>query len=302
MSPPPRPPHLTVVVPAYNEAERITVMLDEAVDHLAAAAYPSELLVVDDGSTDATADLVTAYAVRRSSSRVALRLLRQTPNAGKGAAVRAGAAAASGAWILMADADGATRFANVDALFAAVTASGADAAVGSRAHLRGRRVAAKAGAAGGGGGGGEGGADAGGGRDALRSFLSWCFHMVVVLVGGVRGIADTQCGFKLYSAAAAVAAFRGQQLTRWAFDVENLYRLQAAGMRVVEVPVVWTEIPGSKMSSLARVCVRMLADVVHMRWAYATGQWTLPSRGARAALGTLEPPRRGGVAAAGYTQ
>ncbi|KAK1870280.1 hypothetical protein I4F81_012742 [Pyropia yezoensis] len=238
MSPPPPPPHLTVVVPAYNEAERITVMLDEAVDHLAAAAYPSELLVVDDGSTDATADLVTAYAVRRSSSHVAVRLLRQTPNAGKGAAVRAGAAAASGAWVLMADADGATRFADVDALFAAATAAGADAA----------------------------------------------------------------CGFKLYSAAAAVAAFRGQQLTRWAFDVENLYRVQAAGMRVVEVPVAWTEIPGSKMGSLARVCVRMLADVMRMRWAYATGQWTLPSRGTRTAPGTLEPPRRGGLAAAGYTQ
>lgn len=270
------------------------VVLDEAVDHLAAAAYPSELLVVDDGSTDATADLVTAYAVRRSSSHVAVRLLRQTPNAGKGAAVRAGAAAASGAWVLMADADGATRFADVDALFAAATAAGADAAVGSRAHLRGLGGgAAKAGAA---------GADAGGGRDALRSFLSWCFHMVVVLLGGVRGIADTQCGFKLYSAAAAVAAFRGQQLTRWAFDVENLYRVQAAGMRVVEVPVAWTEIPGSKMGSLARVCVRMLADVMRMRWAYATGQWTLPSRGTRTAPGTLEPPRRGGLAAAGYTQ
>lgn len=223
MSPPPSPPHLTVVVPAYNEAERITVMLDEAVDHLAAAAYTSELLVVDDGSTDDTADLVTAYAARRSSSHVAVRLLRQSPNAG-------------------------------------------------------------------------------GGRDALRSFLSWCFHVVVVLLGGVRGIADTQCGFKLYSAAAAVAAFRGQQLTRWAFDVENLYRLQAAGMRVVEVPVAWTEIPGSKISSLARVCVRMLADVARMRWAYATGKWTLPSRGVRAGLGTLEPTRRGAVAATGYTQ
>lgn len=300
MSPPPSPPHLTVVVPAYNEAERITVMLDEAVDHLAAAAYTSELLVVDDGSTDDTANLVTAYAARRSSSHVAVRLLRQSPNAGKGAAVRAGAAAAKGAWVLMADADGATRFADVDALFAAATAAGADAAVGSRAHLRGRGVTAKAGATGGGGGGG--GADAGGGRDALRSFLSWCFHVVVVLLGGVRGIADTQCGFKLYSAAAAVAAFRGQQLTRWAFDVENLYRLQAAGMRVVEVPVAWTEIPGSKISSLARVCVRMLADVARMRWAYATGKWTLPSRGVRAGLGTLEPTRRGAVAATGYTQ
>ncbi|GAB0490573.1 hypothetical protein MMPV_001810 [Pyropia vietnamensis] len=278
-------------------------MLDEAVDHLAAAAYPSELLVVDDGSTDTTAELVTSYAMRRSSSHVAVRLLRQVPNAGKGAAVRAGAAAASGSWILMADADGATRFADVESLFAAVTATGADAAVGSRAHLRGRRVTtAKAGATGGGGADGGGSTDAGGGRDALRSFLSRCFHMVVVLLGGVRGIADTQCGFKLYSAAAAVVAFRGQQLTRWAFDVENLYRLQAAGMRVVEVPVTWTEISGSKMGSLARVGVRMLSDVVRMRWSYATGQWTLPSRGGRAALEMLEPPHRGGIVAAGHTQ
>jgi len=277
---PPPCPHLTVIIPAYNEEDRITAMLDEAVDHLSAAAYPSELLVVDDGSTDGTADVVTTYAARRATPRVTVRLLRQVPNGGKGAAVRAGAAAAKGAWVLMADADGATRFAEIDALFAAVDASGADAAVGSRAHLRSRSAKAAADGSGG-----------RGGRDALRALLSWVFHMVVLLLGGVWGIADTQCGFKLYSAAAAVAAFRGQRLTRWAFDVENLYRLQAAGMRVVEVPVAWTEIPGSKMTSLVRVGVWMLADVLRMRWSYATGQWTLPGRQAGV------EPRRGVVAA-----
>lgn len=246
--------NLSVIVPAYNECERLPAMLDEAlrvlVNRSSNAPFTFEIIVVDDGSRDSTAEVAHGYTVRYGAERV--RVLRLERNQGKGAAVRKGVLAARGARVLMADADGATVFAEVSRLEEA--AGHADVAIGSRTHLKGR------------------GAEEG--RSALRGLLSTMFNLCVIYIAGVVGLRDTQCGFKLYSREAAVVAFAGQHLDRWAFDVENMYRVQKAGMRVVEVPVQWTEVPGSKLS-VVKATINMVLDMLRMRFAYTFGQWTL---------------------------
>lgn len=254
---------LSVVVPAYNEEARLPGMLDETLSYLEARRSPFsyEVIVVDDGSRDRTASIAFEYASRR------VRVHMMAQNAGKGAAVRAGMLSARGRRMLMADADAATAFDDVERLEAAL-GDGADVAVGSRAHLRDGGVVED---------GGEGKGKGGRvhtGRDGLRSFVSWVFNLVVVYVGGVSGCRDTQCGFKLYSRRAARVAFEGQHLDRWAFDVENLYRVQAAGLKVVEVPVRWSEVPGSKLS-VVKATINMMWDMLRMRYHYTVGSWTV---------------------------
>lgn len=245
---------LTVVVPAYNEEKRLPQMLDEAVGYLnsrasAHSAFTYEVIVVDDGSSDGTAKAALSFVSSQTAERV--RLLQLSRNRGKGAAVRAGVLAARGRFVLMADADAATRFADIEKLERAV-AVGASVAIGSRTHLKGT----------------------GKSRGLLRGLASVVFNMVVVYVGGVLGIGDTQCGFKLYSRAAACVAFGGQKLDRWAFDVENLFRCQQAGLLVVEVPVAWTEVPGSKLS-VVKATINMFKDMLRMRYNYVFGRWAL---------------------------
>lgn len=247
---------LSVIVPAYNEEERLGSMLGETLGYLKGrtggeAGFSWEVIVVDDGSRDGTAGVA-----REVGGRDGVRVVRLERNCGKGYAVRAGMLVGRGRYLLMADADGATVFEEVEKLEGAVSGGGgADVAVGSRVHLRGRRGVA----------GGEG-------REWFRELISWVFHWVVVIVGGVRGVGDTQCGFKLYSREAARVAFVGQRVRRWAFDVENLYRVQRAGLRVVEVGVRWTEVAGSKVS-VVKATVNMVWDMVRMRYMYGTGRW-----------------------------
>lgn len=250
---------LSVVVPAYNEQIRLPQMLDEALSYLQSrAAHPSdppftyEIIVVDDGSNDNTAQVAIGYVAKYGINNV--RLLRMIRNVGKGGAVRQGVLSTRGRYILMADADAATVFADIEKL-EAVVSTGVDIAIGSRSHLKGMKE----------------------GRGIIRGFVSTVFNLVVVFVGGVTGLKDTQCGFKLYSREAARVAFGGQMLRRWAFDVENLYRAQRMGMRIAEVPVQWTEVPGSKLN-VVKATINMMCDMLRMRFRYLTGSWTIEAR------------------------
>ena len=259
---------LSVVVPAYNESKRLPQMLNETLDYLVTRAnqptdpvFTFEVIIVDDGSKDNTVDVAYKYTVHHGSDLV--RVLKLERNQGKGAAVRAGVISSRGRYILMADADAATVFADIEKLEQAASL-GAHVAIGSRAHLKGQQN------------------ENGQGRSFIRGFISSVFNFVVVYVGGVTGIKDTQCGFKLYQRDAARAAFQGQNLMRWAFDVENLYRVQTLGYRMVEVPVQWTEVPGSKLS-VVKATVNMLIDMVKMRYSYSAGKWLV---GPPARIGT----------------
>jgi len=281
--------HLSVIIPVYNEQHRLPAMLDEALAHLAAAPYTSEVLVVDDGSTDGTADVVAAHTARYAGvvPVVFLSSAGRRRNTGKGATIRRGMSAAAGRLRLMADADGATAFGQVDALAAALVASGAGVAVGSRrspadavsrfalwwpwaACAPAGRAPAYAPEA----------AVPSARRCLLRSLLSAAFRVAVVLIAGLTDVRDTQCGFKLFTADASAVAYGGLHLPRWATDVEALLRVRAAGKAIAEVPVAWREVPGSKIH-LAKAVVFMLLDLLVMRFAYGAGLWAWPDKATR---------------------
>ena len=214
------PPHLSVVIPAFNEASRLPAYLDEVIGFLEGRGEPYEVIVVDDGSTDGTAAAVLALAARQPAAR----LLPLGRNRGKGAAVRAGMLAATGVRRLFTDADGATPIAELKRLEPAL-AAGHDLVIGSRVlhdpavavHARWHRV-------------------------ATGRVFNW-----LVARTGLRGVADSQCGFKLFTAGAAEALFAALETTGFAFDVELLLRAQAAGYRIAEVPVNWADQKGSKV-------------------------------------------------------
>jgi len=183
---------------------------------------------------------------------------RLRKNRGKGGAVREGASRARGQRILLVDADGATRITDLERLEQALNKFSQHEPViafGSRAHLVHSDVVAR--------------------RSPIRNLLMNGFHLIVRLVGGVYNIRDTQCGFKLFNRA-ALPALLSIHLERWAFDVELLYIAQRLHYHLVEIPVDWTEIPGSKLSIL-RDSLRMARDITCLRLAYTLGIWHLPS-------------------------
>jgi len=214
-------PRWSVVIPAFNEAPRLPRYLDEIVAHFEGRGEPYEVIVVDDGSTDGTPEVVEA---RHHPS---VRVLRLGRNSGKGAAVRAGMLAARGAFRLFTDADGATPIAELKRLEPAL-AAGADVAVGSRVLVDPAvSVAARP------------------HRVAAGRVFNWLVARL-----GVRAVADSQCGFKAFTGAAAERLFGRLRTRGFGFDVELLLRAQAAGYRIVEVPVNWADQPGSKVAVL----------------------------------------------------
>ncbi|MBI1735943.1 MAG: glycosyltransferase family 2 protein [Candidatus Rokubacteria bacterium] len=227
----------SVVIPAFNEAVRLPRYLEEVVQAFDGRGDRYEVIVVDDASTDATSDVVQAAA----GAHPAVRLLRLAANLGKGGTVRAGMLAARGHYRLFTDADGATPIAELKRLEAAM-AGGADVAIGSRVLVdpsvavttRPHRVAA--------------------GR-----VFNWIRGRL-----GLRGIADSQCGFKLFRGPVAEDLFGRLRTQGFAFDVEILLLAQRAGYLIAEVPVNWTDQPGSKVHVLTDG-PRMVAQILMAR-------------------------------------
>ena len=253
-------PALSVVIPAYNEAGRLPRTLREVLDHLARAGRRAEVIVVDDGSTDETATRVLEAAA--ADPRV--RLLKLPKNQGKGYAVRAGVLSAEGGRILFADADGATPFAELERL-ERVLDVGADVAIGSR-NVPSASTEVR--------------------KNMWRHLAGRTFHQMVKLLS-VRGIADTQCGFKLFTQKAARDLFGRARLDRFAFDVEILLIAYRRGYSVVEVPVNWTHQPGSRINVVSDG-LRMVADLLRVRtWMLAGAYDGGRSMAARTAAATL---------------
>ena len=230
-------PRWSVVVPAFNEARRLPRYLEEIVAYFDARAEPYEVIVVDDGSSDDTVAAVEALACRHP----VIRVVRLPSNEGKGAAVRSGMLAAEGAYRLFADADGATPISELPRLEAALT-RGADIAIGSRAVSEpGVAVVARP------------------HRVAAGRVFSWMVSRI-----GVRGVADSQCGFKAFTAKAADHLFARLVTRGFGFDVELLLRAQAEGYRVDEIPVNWSDQADSKVGVL-RDGPRMVAEILRAR-------------------------------------
>ncbi len=210
-------PFISIVIPAYNEAVRIGCTMDRCAAFLS-GCYPSwELLVVDDGSTDRTAEIV-AEAGRREPR---IRLIR-SEHAGKGAAVRRGMLQANGDWCFLADADLSMDITQLPRFFEEANGHPpADVVIGSREAPGARRI-------------GEPWQ-----RHAVGRMFNWLARLVAV-----PGIQDTQCGFKLFSHDAAIALFAHQSLDGFAFDVEILFLARRAGLSIRQIPVTWEYVAG----------------------------------------------------------
>ena len=211
----------SVILPAYNEAARILPYLRSVTSYMQDRGQPYEILVVDDGSTDATASVVETLA----SSATEIQLLRTARRRGKGAAVRRGMQSAVGRLQLFADADGATPIQELARLEQAI-ATGADMAIGSRAlasQLPGYRVQTR----------------------WYRTILTTLFNSLV-RQSSLKGITDTQCGFKLFRQKVAADLFGVSSIDGYGFDLELLYVAQQRGYRIAEIPVNWSHQPNSK--------------------------------------------------------
>jgi dolichyl-phosphate beta-glucosyltransferase len=234
-------PALSVVIPAYDEEKRIDGTLAAARAYLAQRGGDWEIVVVDDGSRDRTAEVVDRHAAQ--DGRV--RLLSQDRNRGKGAAVRRGMLESRGQRALFMDADLATPMEELPKLERALD-DGADVAIGSRGLSDSQIVVH---------------------QHPLREAMGKAFNLMVrtVAFGGFR---DTQCGFKLFTRDAADDLFRRATVDRYAFDVEILL-LARGRFRVEEIPIVWRHVPNSKISAV-RDGLRTGFDLVRLRLDVAT--------------------------------
>jgi glycosyltransferase involved in cell wall biosynthesis len=239
---------ISVVIPAYSEERRIAASLAAITSYLEHGQEDYEILVVDDGSRDATAATVE-QALPAAGGRV--RLLRMPENRGKGAAVRAGVLASRGAEVLFCDADLATPIEELAKLRASLS-DGYDIVIGSRALV---------------------GSDIRVRQHATRELMGRTFNVIVrmLLIGGIR---DTQCGFKLFRGPAARELFAAASVDGFAFDVEILL-LSRSRYRVTEVPVVWRHVEPSKVSP-GRDAARMLVDVLKLSWRRRGPRWQMP--------------------------
>jgi Glycosyl transferase family 2 len=225
--------NLSLVIPAYNEGNRLASGLKELLSYV--SPDDTEILVVDDGSTDDTLDV----AQWELSSWPQSSVLSLGQNFGKGAAVKAGVTRARGAVIAFADADMATDPENLDSLVRALDDS--HVAVGSRSH--------KASVV-----------DRGG---THRTVMNRTFGMLVASMTRLP-YTDTQCGFKAFRGPIAKLLFHGAQLQRFAFDVEVMDLAARLGLRTAEVPVRWTDVPGSHVHPF-RDSIQMLGDLARIR-------------------------------------
>ncbi|KAL5492553.1 ALG5 [Sanghuangporus weigelae] len=252
---------LTIVIPAFNEVPRLPSMLVTTIEHLAkpeCSKRTYEILIVDDGSSDGTADLAVNLAQKYSSTDI--RVVSLHRNLGKGAAVRHGMLHSRGRRLLMADADGASRFEDLEMLWAEMNKMTPEdspaVVVGSRAHLVDTEAVVK--------------------RSFLRNLAMRALHLTLRLIG-VGHVRDTQCGFKLFSREAARAIFPYQHLTGWIFDVEILLLAKMQSIPVAEVPINWSEVPESKLR-LMRDSLLMFRDLLVLRANHLTGRWAIPRK------------------------
>jgi dolichyl-phosphate beta-glucosyltransferase len=241
-------PQYSIVIPAYNEAARIGATLESVIGCIRKRGWFAEVVVVDDGSRDQTGAIVREFAARAPE----LRLLENPGNRGKGYSVRHGLLQSFGEIVMFTDADLSAPIEEAQGLFAAI-AAGADIAIGSRWLERTRQTIR---------------------QPLYRQFFGRCFNGVTRAVMGLP-YADTQCGFKAFTRAAAQTVFQLQTIERWGFDPEILFIALKRGYRIVEVPVSWAHDERTRMSYL-KDGMRMLQDIAIVRWNALLGRYNRP--------------------------
>ena len=257
-------PELSVVIPAYNEADRIVPTIISVAARLSDLTLDFEIVVSDDGSSDDTAHLVRTLGLRN------VLVLDPGVNRGKGAAVRAGVLAANGRRVLFSDADMSTPISALADLQRQLDA-GVDVAIGSRAA--------------------DGAVEQS--KSTLRRLFSWGWRKVT-RVGLGLDVADTQCGFKLFTRDAAEVLFNAGRVDGFSFDAELLFLASRFGLEVAEVGVEWFDAPGSKVRP-GRVALQFVRDVASIRLAAALGRYAVsveevPTHRMSVAIVTAVPP------------
>ena len=235
-------PDLSLVVPAANESRRLPGTMDAIRVYLGSLPYRSELIVVDDGSWDGTAE-VARRAARRFPTHVPVRVIVHARNLGKGAAVRSGCLAARGRFIVYTDADLAVPVEEVGRVVQALL-DGCQVAIGTRVQPDGRDMRVS--------------------QPPLRRVAGKTF------TGGRRlvvagDIVDTQCPLKGFQADVVPDLFRRQRLRGWSFDAEILLLAQQRGLAICQVPVIWRHVEGSSLRPNPRLASQVAWDLVRMR-------------------------------------
>jgi len=241
---------LSIIVPSFNEELRLPASLDHIAEYVAASRRSTEVLVVDDGSTDRTAEVAAAYADRIAN----LRVLKNGENRGKGYSVRHGMLEAKGEVVLFTDADLSAPIEEADKLLAAMEQY--DVAIGSRAMDRSLIKVHES---------------------AFREFAGIVFNRIVRTVLWLPFV-DTQCGFKAFRRERCRILFEQQRIERFGFDPELLFLARRHGLKAVEIPVRWSHSPATKINMM-RDSIQMFVDVFTIRWNAMLGRYPKQQRG-----------------------
>lgn len=237
-------PELSIVIPAFNEQRRLPETLRRVRAYLEARRADAEVIVVDDGSRDATAALVEA----RRGEFPGLRLVSNGVNRGKGYSVRHGMLEARGRIVLFTDADLSAPIEEADKLLAAMRDH--EVAIGSRGVDRSLIEVH---------------------QSPLREFAGIVFNFLVRAITGLRFV-DTQCGFKAFLREPSRIIFEQQRIERFGFDPEILFLAKRHGLRAVEIPVRWAHDPQTKVN-MVRDSLRMFGEVLSIRWNWMLGRY-----------------------------
>jgi len=237
---------LSIVIPAYNEEQRLPKTLDSIFSYVKSRPYLVEIIVVDDGSSDQTAEVVITCRQKYPE----LRLLSNTQNRGKGFSVRHGMLEARGEIALFSDADLSTPIEEADKLLAAMRENGYDAAIGSRAVDRSLIEVH---------------------QSLIREQAGILFNRLVRWIMGIE-FSDTQCGFKAFRRERTRIIFKQQRIERFGFDPEILFLAKRNGLRVAEIPVRWSHDVETKVN-VASDGIRMFLDLLLIRWNAVRGYY-----------------------------
>jgi len=238
------PPELSIVIPSFNEELRLPVTLADISSYIRASKRETEVIVVDDGSTDRTADIASSF--RGEIQR--LRVIRNEQNRGKGYSVRRGMLEARGRIVLFTDADLSAPIDEADKLIAALADH--DVAIGSRALNR-KLISVR--------------------QSLFRENAGIIFNLIVRAILRLPFV-DTQCGFKAFRRERCQIIFQQQRIERFGFDPELLYLARHHGLRSIEIPVRWAHSPATKVSML-RDSLQMFLDVFIIRWNALKGRY-----------------------------
>jgi glycosyltransferase involved in cell wall biosynthesis len=250
---------ISIVIPAYNESQRLEPTLRRVLDFVSQQTWDAEVIVVDDGSEDQTADIVRNFAENNEGEcEGVVRLVQNPGNRGKGYSVRNGVMNARGNIILFTDADLSSPIEEAPKLLEALEA-GADVAIGSRwmrSELQTQR------------------------QSLARQALGRGFNLLLRIVLRLD-FKDTQCGFKAFRRSAAEALFARQRIEGWGFDPELLFLAGRLGLEVAEVPILWSHDDRSRIHPLADGS-RMALEMLRIRWYAVAGKYgsglTAPSQ------------------------